>query len=51
MKPGGEEVRKTWIRRHIEPSEARQDRVKMKRKAGNLDLLTRVSHLKVPGFP
>ena len=48
---GGEEVRKTWIRPGIEQSEERLNRVKMKREAGNLDLLTEMSHLKVPGFP
>ena len=51
MKLGGEEVRNMWIRRKIDQSEEREDRVKMKREAGNLDLLTGVSHLKVPGFP
>lgn len=50
MKLGGEEVRKTWIRRGIEQSEEGEKRVKMQREAGNLNLLTGVSHLKVPGF-
>jgi len=51
MKLGGEEDRKTCIWRGIEQSEDRSGRIKMKREAGNLDLLTGVSHLEVPGFP
>ncbi len=51
MKLGGEEVRKTLIPHGIEQSEERENSVKMKREAGNLDLLIGASHLKVPGFP
>jgi hypothetical protein len=39
------------IWRGIEQSEDRSGRIKMKREAGNLDLITGVSHLEVHGFP